>query len=180
MPASSQATGEKTNDKRTKSTSNIKSNEEEKKTSPVIPRATSSPIEDKTTTVAKPKLNTTAESNNRDIRQDNGRYLSFAKTGTTSPTEGTTSPEGQGFEVIDPHEEINEVLESRVVLSTTDSREDLAIPAVNDAQGVSREFTVSAGSRYVVPVMVATPGATLCWSFRTVYKVHTYNDVLTT
>lgn len=153
-------------------------NKGERHDSPEKPRAASSPVEDSKTTESN-KESTSVENNTaQKSNSHSSEYSSFANTSTasgpTSPREGVTSPVGEGFEVIDPHEEINEVVESRVVISTTDHKEDLVIPAVNDEQGVTREFTVAAGTRYVMPIMVATPGAILCWSFRTVYKVIVY------
>lgn len=161
----------------TSSQTNKDKSEEEKNNSPEKPRAASSPVEENKTT-DESKQHTPVEDNTAP-NSNSSEYSSFPNGSTgsdpTSPRGEVTSPVGEGFEVIDPHEEISEVLESRVVISDTDHKEDLVIPAVNDEQGVSRECTVSAGTRYVFPVMVATPGAILCWSFRTAYKV---NDVL--
>lgn len=89
----------------------------------------------------------------------------------TTGSKGVDSPDGEGYEFIDQNEEIGELPESRIVISQSDIKEELTIPAVNDDEGISRELTVPLGTRYIVPVMVATPGAILCWSFKTVYKV---------
>jgi len=107
---------------------------------------------------------------------ESNEYLSFAKSplvsfgNSSAAAERLGSPDGEGYEVIDPNEEICDSLSS-IVINDTDVKEDLVIPAVNDEHGVSRDFTVPPGTRYILPIMVATPGAILSWSFKTVYKV---------
>ena len=62
---------------------------------------------------------------------------------------------------------------ARIVLSESDSREELVIPSVNEEPGAFWHATVSPGKRHLIQVMVGTPRASLSWKFSTEKKVKT-------
>ncbi|XP_032238548.2 FYVE and coiled-coil domain-containing protein 1 isoform X2 [Nematostella vectensis] len=149
-----------------KGTAPLEPTQESKENSNIGERPTNLPTH--TSPELKPK---SPDSNDDDISQH--EYASL-KTVQSSPSEGrqgsVVTPEGEGFEVIDPHEEMEEVPESRVVVGASDDMSEMVIPAVNDEQGVVRHVLIPAGLRHVLPLMVGTPGVTLRWNFKTAYK----------
>ena len=62
---------------------------------------------------------------------------------------------------------------AQIVLSESDSREELVIPSVNEEPGAFWHATVSPGKRHLIQVMVGTPRASLSWKFSTEKKVKT-------
>ncbi|XP_073235994.1 RUN and FYVE domain-containing protein 2-like isoform X2 [Porites lutea] len=59
---------------------------------------------------------------------------------------------------------------AQIVLSESDSREELVIPSVNEEPGAFWHATVSPGKRHLIQVMVGTPRASLSWKFSTEKK----------
>lgn len=97
-----------------------------------------------------------------------------AKKQTEQPEARDSSPEDdEGYEIVDEgDEDACEQPEAQVVVSDTDSREDLAIPMVNEEPGPFWHVTVPPGKRHLIQVLVGTPRASLSWKFSTEKKVH--------
>lgn len=78
----------------------------------------------------------------------------------------------EGYEIVDDgDEEACEQPQAQVVVSETDSREDLAIPMVNEEPGQFWHVTVPPGKRHLIQVLVGATQATLSWKFTTEKKV---------
>ena len=83
--------------------------------------------------------------------------------------------EYEEYEIVDTSngEQACEQPGAKVVLSESDSREELAIPSVNEEPGAFWHATVPPGKRHLIQVMVGTPRASLSWKFSTEKKVKT-------
>ena len=83
--------------------------------------------------------------------------------------------ESEEYEIVDTSngEYACEQPGAQIVLSESDSREELVIPSVNEEPGAFWHATVSPGKRHLIQVMVGTPRASLSWKFSTEKKVKT-------
>ena len=81
--------------------------------------------------------------------------------------------ESEEYEIVDTSngEYACEQPGAQIVLSESDSREELVIPSVNEEPGAFWHATVSPGKRHLIQVMVGTPRASLSWKFSTEKKV---------
>ena len=150
---------------------------------PAVPQA-SSPFESKKGKFTKQKQlksgttsNSAADSN--DSQDDQYTSLTAVKVpGRNAPQRGLSSESSnidEQFEFINPDEEAEVQPDQRVIISQKDMRAEIMIPTFDDKQGEFREVVVSAGKRYVLPVLVGTPGTTLCWKFSTAKKVWSFD-----
>ncbi len=101
-----------------------------------------------------------------------------AKEAAKKPIEKPAAPDSseddddEGYEIVDEgDEDACEQPEAKVVVSETDSREDLAIPMVNEEPGQFWHVTVPPGKRHLIQVLIGTPRASLSWKFTTEKKV---------
>ena len=58
-----------------------------------------------------------------------------------------------------------------VVVLSSDVRAEIFIPPIDDERCDFRHVEVSAGTRYVLPVLLGTKGTILCWKFSTSNQV---------
>lgn len=116
--------------------------------------------------------------------EDNHKYTTLksakkaeAKEAAKKPIEKPAAPDSsedddEGYEIVDEgDEDACEQPEAKVVVSENDSREDLAIPMVNEDPGQFWHVTVPPGKRHLIQVLIGTPRASLSWKFTTEKKV---------
>lgn len=86
--------------------------------------------------------------------------------------------EDEGYEIVDADaEDASEQPGAEVVLNESDTREELAIPSINEEPGPFWHVTVPPGKRHLIQVLVGTPRVTLSWKFSTEKRVKTCNRI---
>ena len=96
------------------------------------------------------------------------------KKSTEEPpaTREWSEEEEEEYEFVDEgDEQAFEQPQAQVVVNENDSREDLAIPVLNEEPGQFWHVTVPPGKRHLIQVLVGTQRASLSWKFTTAKKV---------
>ena len=82
--------------------------------------------------------------------------------------------EDEDYDILDANGEYGcEQPGANVIVSETDSREELVIPMINEEPEQFWHVTIPPGKRHLIQVLVATPRVALSWKFTTEKKVNT-------